>query len=102
MGGCAVTALAMVVVLFPLGMALMGWAYRNEGGGSPEAWDQFRTGLICLAVLAGSWLIVIHAIWRRWAEVTRSPNHCHRCGYDLRGTPGKSCPECGQPVAQRP
>ncbi|MHC4090718.1 MAG: hypothetical protein ACYSVY_10660, partial [Planctomycetota bacterium] len=26
------------------------------------------------------------------------PGHCQRCGYDLRGSPGPCCPECGEPI----
>jgi hypothetical protein len=26
------------------------------------------------------------------------PGHCRGCGYDLRGTPGPVCPECGRPA----
>ena len=27
---------------------------------------------------------------------------CVKCGYDLRGSSGTACPECGEPVAQAP
>src|SRR5690606_9440248 len=30
-----------------------------------------------------------------------TPQHCHHCGYDLRGLPEPRCPECGQPFARR-
>ena len=26
------------------------------------------------------------------------PHHCPRCGYDLRGTTGRRCSECGEAV----
>lgn len=31
----------------------------------------------------------------------RTPGHCSICGYDLRGTPGDRCSECGQLVTPR-
>ena len=35
---------------------------------------------------------------RRWRGRLQLLNHCHKCGYDLRGiAPGESCPECGTP-----
>jgi hypothetical protein len=50
---------------------------------------------VATAVLPAAWLITFVTSWpcRRGR---RSGNHCMRCGYDLRATPGR-CPECGTP-----
>ena len=55
----------------------------------------------------GTILVVLGIAWV-WPEVRRlgrlelpdkgDPNTCAKCGYDLRGSPGPKCPECGQVV----
>jgi hypothetical protein len=38
------------------------------------------------------------------AHAARTPwpaNICPRCEYDLRGSPGPTCPECGEPIRRR-
>lgn len=60
-----------------------------------------------LAVLAWHPLTSFGLLW--WAvdarlRPIRPPHFCRRCGYDLRGTSGELCPECGEkraPEAQR-
>jgi hypothetical protein len=32
---------------------------------------------------------------RSYRRARRKANLCVNCGYDLRGTPGSNCPECG-------
>ena len=37
--------------------------------------------------------LTIHSVVRRYRR--RKRGHCIKCGYDLRGTSGGGCPECG-------
>jgi hypothetical protein len=30
------------------------------------------------------------------------PGHCRRCGYNLHGNRSGRCPECGEPISERP
>jgi hypothetical protein len=47
--------------------------------------------VILLAYLP--WVPLILRLMRRWQSARLGL--CAACGYDLRGTPGRACPECG-------
>jgi hypothetical protein len=47
-------------------------------------------------VAAGAWLGSKPRYRRRAA--LRDAGACLACGYDLRGSPGPRCPECGEPI----
>lgn len=63
-------------------------------------------GLVAAAaigpVCAWSWWYSRH-VSRRFRQRTAAAALCFACGYDLRGTPGQACPECGcnRETAQR-
>jgi hypothetical protein len=52
---------------------------------------------------AAAWLVLLPFAVVRWLRRCRRTRAglCVRCGYDLRGTPGR-CPECGTSVATLP
>ena len=60
---------------------------------------------IAAIVVVGSIAWGLKRLYRRadrWMSGTRrrwAAGHCHACGYDTRGVPGKQCPECGALIA---
>jgi hypothetical protein len=44
------------------------------------------TGLLALALLA----------WALWRDKSHKTRHCPKCGYEMTGVPGLTCPECGR------
>jgi hypothetical protein len=70
------------------------------GDGNP---DQFWVGFVCLltfpvGLIAGAMLSIRMAR----AATPKATHVCPACGYDLRGTPGPKCPECGAEREAKP
>lgn len=67
---------------------------------SPFPWPQFdielRPGHIKVPVIYAALIAGLPAITASYLRSRRlPPGACRGCGYDLRGTSGKTCPECG-------
>lgn len=75
----------------PVRWAWNGFVLRSQAG---QTQRELQAAVpTWFALLAGGLLA-----WRAgvaWRRARRSPHACARCGYDLRGTPGGACPECG-------
>lgn len=88
-------------------MALLAWASRSwiPAAGCAAGW--ILTGLLVdprhmrdewPALMSVPWSLATGASLLVWAwRVRRAApaGHCGRCGYDLRATVGRVCPECG-------
>ena len=84
---------ALAVIATLLALPCMGWGVFSMLAAAELPATATRWRLMCgtveLGILAGLFLL-----WR-WALVRRDPKACERCGYDLTGTRGGPCPECG-------
>lgn len=89
-------------------VVLMGGRYDRFGEefklklsqvGEYHLHETLWTGYLHNALSIGLFVLVLRGTWR-WATSCipwhRWPKHCcSRCGYDIRGTMGSRCPECG-------
>gem|GEM_PF-4217746 len=60
----------------------------------------FRVGAamsLAIASFTGYGTIAFRS-WRSKRTRLVDPSHCSRSEYDLRGTRGATCPECGRPI----
>lgn len=67
--------------------------------------EKIRPILVLFSFFAGliQWTLVGAIVdFVRWKRAQRIPENevCRTCGYDLRGSPGPPCPECGTPFAR--
>lgn len=59
----------------------------------------WRAFLPMAAACAGAWWLLIGVPLALLRRFRRKEGHCPACGYDLRGSPGVPCPECGRVAA---
>jgi hypothetical protein len=75
--------------------SFLGVGWGTFGRGSPvQAWVRLPLWLPVL-LAAGLASISVRASWREFRRGRSAAGRCRSCGYDLRGSEGKSCPECG-------
>lgn len=76
-----------------------GFLFRTDRSvGYLRGWDMAVPHwffLLMFAVQPTRWLLIR-------LRAPRSVRSCTTCGYDLRGSPGGACPECGEPVPAPP
>lgn len=95
-GGCLVRAF-ILISLFPTVIYLVSRAL-SAGAGSLLSWELIFTGwaLLCAGVTMAHLYLARRSLRSFLAEEARRREaFCLKCGYDLRGTPGPICPECG-------
>jgi hypothetical protein len=89
------TVVAVGIGLFPLAMLLL---FRFER--PSDLWGIAGVLAAQIAVTAAVFIAGIRLRRRTLLHILREqeirPAFCLTCGYDLRGTPGDLCPECGQ------
>lgn len=84
------------------GMAIFVFTYW----GAYTAHEWLVSVSIPMGVILGSWapicLVLCGVAYMRNRYLPVYPKgHCRNCGYNLRGTPGNMCSECGTPFRQR-
>ena len=66
--------------------------------------DLFPYSVAALAILPSSHLLISFLLYllvaRRRSRASLTHLLCHRCGYDLSGTGGERCPECGHATSR--
>ncbi len=92
-------------------MPQRGWHWHADpAAGSPivnlpASFEHQATPFPSWALRVPLWIPLVllggPAVWLWWRHVKRPAHACEQCGYDLRGTPGPTCPECGQTIAHR-
>jgi len=65
--------------------------YRNRPGDYGWFAVPHLHAITACVLLTGAGLLIDH----RWGRRRPRPGLCPACGYDLRGSPGDPCPECG-------
>ncbi len=96
---------AAVIAFFVFGMTCMMASMSLLMEWSPLASVAVAMG--ALAAFCAVWHVQISAIRSAMQEeiqrLAREGSFpvCLNCGYDLRGSPGPNCPECGEPIFGR-
>lgn len=90
-------------------LARPGWRWEvRRASGSPvvnlgAAFEHASAPIPGWAIRVPLWIplvgVGVPCGWLWWRHLRRPEHECEACGYDLRGTRGATCPECGRTSA---
>lgn len=71
--------------------------FQGHGDPPPPSFTASANGLTVGLGGAAISFLMLYCAWRTGRKLFRRhrPGTCEKCGYDLRGSPGVRCPECG-------
>jgi hypothetical protein len=85
---------AVLSLLYAIGVAFWVWV-------TPSPWFEVAWGPAALFMLFMGCIFVFWAACKRPGDPKHRVARCQHCGYDLRGSPGPRCPECGELFEER-
>lgn len=89
------TPLYPLLVALSLSNALATSVFALASARAPTALGAALAVGLATALTGHAAIHVVGRLSARWREFIQ-PGQCQRCGYDLRGSPGPRCPECGE------
>ena len=73
------------------------WLNKSSEGATYPAWPIWLNFAGNTTIYGSAWFVLLFGYGFARRRLRKQAGSCAECGYDMRGSPGKICPECGKP-----